>query len=422
MRQIFILSLISLTWLGIPTVDGNHFLESGDVVTMIKSEFPLTKHDALTLDELNTLRRLIADGYIGNILKGLEKFIIAAGKVVAFIEDSIEKAWDAITLVYTKVSSFEGWGELAVQTGNIIMDVALRIEDGVTELAEGFIDFASDVGGAISDFFGKRRRRNKDINNPLGHSGNSLDFRYNTTNIPQEETEFHMPSNTLGPAADMNILVWNRRLAQLASIKRNLFHDGQRDTVYEGKKYRMFKFGGYLEYIIGNFLGKVISGFFKWAKVAYYACYLILSGIDAPIFNKAAIEDSIHEALYANSMEVGCVVAIPDSYCIIGPVKDRHDNMFYEPGKPASKCHYGSNSSLCTPPPSYFFALRDKYEGRLRPKISKFEIVDGFNASDNSTVDEFSVEWPDDDDASFGFSPLFFVILFLISIIFGLNN
>ena len=109
METLYFLNVYLLI-LGIPTVYGNHFLESGDVVTMIKSEFPLTKHDALTLDELNTLRRLIADGYIGNILKGLEKFIIAAGKVVAFIEDSIEKAWDAITLVYTKVSSFEGWG------------------------------------------------------------------------------------------------------------------------------------------------------------------------------------------------------------------------------------------------------------------------------------------------------------------------
>ncbi|EFP03833.1 hypothetical protein CRE_28707 [Caenorhabditis remanei] len=404
MRQIFILSLISLTWLGIPTVDGNHFLKSGDVVTMIKSEFPLTKHDALTLDELNTLRRLIADGYIKDILKGLESFIIAAGKVIGFFKNAAREAWGAIKKIYQTFESIEGWGNLAVHTGNIIMD------------------FASDVGGAISDLFGKRRRRNKDINTPLGHSGNSLDFRYNTTNIPKEETVFRMPRKTLGPAADMNILVWNRRLSQLASIKRNLFHDGQRDTIYEGKKYRMFKFGGYLEYIIGNFLGKVISEFFKWAKVGYYACYLILSGIDAPIFDKAAIEDSIHEALYANSMEVGCVVAIPDSYCIIGPVKDRSDNMFYEPGNPASKCHYGSNSSLCTPPPSYFFALRDKYEGRLRPKISKFEIVDGFNASDNSTVDEFSVEWPADDDTSFGFSPLFFVILFLISIICGLNN
>ena len=38
------------------------------------------------------------------------------------------------------------------------------------------------------------------------------------------------------------------------------------------------------------------------AKVAYYACYLILSGIDAPIFNKAAIEDSIHEVCVDESL------------------------------------------------------------------------------------------------------------------------
>ncbi|CAO4372113.1 unnamed protein product [Caenorhabditis nigoni] len=391
--------------------------KNNHVKEMITSEFPLTKHDMMMLDELNSMRGLIASGEIAKAVEKIEAIIKAIGEVVAFVTGGIVKAWNEITKFVNVVTEKikEGWDKFSVFTSNIIMNAAQSIEDAFVDLGTNIADAFSDFGNSLTNFFGrKRRRRHASGKN---HSGSGINLNLHDSDMP-EKFESGRPNRTLGPASDMNILTWNRRLAQLAAVSQDLFDRGQRTINYEGKEYRMFSHGGFLDYIVHNFLGKVISKLFSAAKLGYYACYLIFSGIDAPVYNKEAIKDTIFEALYANSVEVGCVVGKPNSYCIIGPIKDRIDDYFYEHGQAATYCRYGANGNLCLPPPSYFFALRDKYERRLRPRISKYEIVDGFNASSNAT-DEFSVEWPEEDDSTNPtFSMISIILVLLAKILF----
>ncbi|PIC31264.1 hypothetical protein B9Z55_012021 [Caenorhabditis nigoni] len=289
-----------------------------NVREMITTEFPLTKHDMMMLDELNSMRGLIADGKIAVVVEGLGA-IIKIAKAIQWVFGGIAKAWEEISEFVNNVveNIKDGWDSFAVFTTNIIMNAAQSIEDAFVDLGTEIADAFSDFGNSITNFFGRKRRR-RHTSGKL-HSGSGINLNLRNEDFPENCTSGR-PNHTLGPASDMNVLTWNRRLAQLAAVNQDLFESGQRTINYEGKEYRMFKHGGFLDYIVHNFLGKFISSLFSAAKLGYYACYLIFSGIDAPVYDKKAIEDTIFEALYANSLEVGCVVGKPNSFCIIGPM------------------------------------------------------------------------------------------------------
>ncbi|CAL2040511.1 unnamed protein product [Caenorhabditis brenneri] len=379
-------------------------------VKLFKSEFPITKHDAMILDELNSIRNLVAGGSIADKVKFIEGIILLVNGV-KFVVKGIEKAAEEVVEFFGKtVNKAMEWGKDAlVNTADVLVDAALSIEDAISDLGNDIADIATDIGNAIGNFFsGKRKRRSTPLK---GHNGSGINMAVRNEDLLYGSS-FGIPKNTLGPVKNMNILTWNRRLAQLAAVSKTAYDSGNRTIEYNGKKYRMFSFGGYVEYIIANLLGEWIAKLFTMGKVAYYACYLVLCGIDTPIYDLDSVKDTIFEALDGSYVEVGCVVA-PSSFCVIGPIIEPRDEMLFELGEPTSGCHYGFDKSLCLPPPSYFFALRDKYEKRLRPKISKFEIVEGSDGYMNGS--EYSVQWPDEDDFS-NVSLSFIQIIFIVVI------
>ncbi|CAO4372107.1 unnamed protein product [Caenorhabditis nigoni] len=93
--------------------------------------------------------------------------------------------------------------------------------------------------------------------------------------------------------------------------------------------------------------------------------------------------------LFADRMEVGCFFTWPDTLCIIGPIGPSGSTGDLYKFKPSNdeitcaetECKYGCKNVLCLPSPDYFFAMREKYKKHLKPKIEKFEVVEGFDGS-----------------------------------------
>ncbi|CAL2033714.1 unnamed protein product [Caenorhabditis brenneri] len=340
--------------------------------------FQLPAGDQALLDEMNSVRRCIASGLFNDIfgkvvklfMDGLNIAFEGAGKAVLQLGELI-----GVDKLYEDAEMLVGWGKKLVSTDGVLGDIASNIED-----------FGVDVGNKISKTwdnakdetmkflrFGRKKR------NFVTDAWKRVEKGFNDFMGAIEQ-----PKNVFGPATDMNLLTWNRRLAQLAMVKKEeLFREKNplTEVEYEGKMYRVTKYGTLATYVIRNILGEKIARMFQELRVGYLACQMWF-GMSFPSHSEEETIHKTYEILFADRTEVGCYFTWPATFCLIGPLKTRV-GLMYDAGNTnedtCSKCKHGCTNSLCNPPPSYFYALRDKYLKHLRPKIEKFEVVEGFD-------------------------------------------
>ncbi|EGT40855.1 hypothetical protein CAEBREN_23790 [Caenorhabditis brenneri] len=330
-----------------------HLEEKRKNLTVSKKMFQLPAGDQALLDEMNTVRQYIAQGkfnsFFGIVLDLAYNLVdITFGIITDAGREAVKEISKALP-----IKELYDVTKMAFEWGNAGSKLVVKL------------NVLNDVGGW---FGGKRKRRG------VGdYLRKAVDF------VDEAISSLKKPENVFGPATNMNILTWNRRLAQFAMVKKKEIFDKRITEIeYDGKLYRVTKYGTLATYLIRHALGEKIVQMFKQVRIGYLACQMWF-GIDFPNYSEGKTIDETYEILFADRTEVGCYFTWPETFCLIGPLKTRVGYL-YEEGRTCSKCKYGNASvGLCDPPPSYFYALRDKYLKHLRPKIEKFEVVEGFD-------------------------------------------
>ncbi|CAI2352120.1 unnamed protein product [Caenorhabditis sp. 36 PRJEB53466] len=347
--------------------------------------FPLTNNEQVTLDELNSIRSLIGNGHIGRVLKVIKSIKGVGEAALSFLTGHGEKALDELKQMGGELAEnlkvdldakTRGWGSFAVNTSTALLDVA-DVSDiansGQQVISQGTGQVQQTISGAGSQISGSINTGIKSIPIPFGRKKrNIVNQAWDTVQTVTGAFNIKIPDNVLGPAANMEMLRWNRRLAQLAMLNIKEFEAGVREVEYQGRKYKMFEHGSLAEYIIANFLGKTIAQMFSTVQIGFVAVKLVLGGVDAPIANEKEVENKIYEAIFADRKELGCLVTAGASFCIIGPIGARV-GQFYESGETCTKCKTPCIQGMCRPPTDY--SLRDKFAGKLRPNADKFNEV-----------------------------------------------
>ncbi|KAF1755558.1 hypothetical protein GCK72_012008 [Caenorhabditis remanei] len=223
------------------------------------------------------------------------------------------------------------------------------------------------------------------------------------------------PENVFGKASNMNMLTWNRRLSQLAMTeKANIEKNDIKRIEYKGKIYRINKYGTLATYFISHALGGFIADMFQAIRVGYLACKLWFSKVKIPSPHENTTIGDTHEMLFADRTEVGCFFTWPDTICIIGPL-NATIGYLYEKGDTCSACKYGCTNNLCNPSPDYFYAMREKYQKHLNPKIEKFEVVEGFDGQPPVLGKNFMID-------SANYSNILMISILMVSLFLLLRN
>ncbi|PIC31255.1 hypothetical protein B9Z55_012015 [Caenorhabditis nigoni] len=337
-----------------------------------KKMFKLAAEEAAILDEINTIRQVVASGFCNNILEKIVTIMWDGAKAV--FQDLYNQALEVFDIIGSGLiavgDQIEGWGKALISSEGTLDEVGNSMKDAAVDVGKKASNAINDAGKKVGDFFGIGRRKKRFIRIP------GMDY-------------FDKPENTFGPATNMNMMTYNRRLAQLAMTLENAKQN--RTVMYEGKLYRVTKYGTIATYVVSKFGGATIVGLFKIVRIGYLACKMWFTKTKVPLANDASAYDTTLEMLFADRSEVGCFFTFPDSFCVVGPIEPGKEYL-YESGTKCSSCKHGCvpgkqqdsylkdlSNSLCNPPPSYFYAMREKYKDHLRKKIEKFEIVEGFD-------------------------------------------
>uniref|UniRef100_A0A8R1HW41 Uncharacterized protein n=1 Tax=Caenorhabditis japonica TaxID=281687 RepID=A0A8R1HW41_CAEJA len=357
------------------TKDNNGIPQEPAYVNELK--FPPSASDIKLLDELNMIRTIVATGVIAYAMDvaqesdtehDLDYFYEAMPHYnLTYNETAIANETTTNTTITangtTTGNATSGWVQLkewgyAYYSTSQVLQNEQEWHPGEMDsrsLDLAFQNYMNRLDGVSDRDQSPKFRKKRFIHDILDTIGNA----FNKIKNAIANALFKIPKKVLGPASNMHMLKWNRRLAQLAILRHDAYERGQREIEYEGKTYRMFKYGSLLQYIIENVVDNIgvdIRFIFKIVNVGILAVTLILSGVDAPITHLSQVEDSSYEALFADRYELGCFQGY---YCIIGPITNRTGN-FYNPGKPCTRCETTCSKGLCHPPPDY--SLHEKYE------------------------------------------------------------
>ncbi|CAL2037217.1 unnamed protein product [Caenorhabditis brenneri] len=374
--------------------------------------FTLPKADLAMLDELNTMRSLIAEGFFNDPLKNILKIgLKVIGKVMVDIGKGLRdygaQLVQELSGIGVRVFKFAehifDWGEIGVNSEKVFNGLGDLAKEGWGSVEKT----TDDMTKSLTDFLkGKKRRRKRYFDTIVPDATKFIDDVIDV---------FKKPKNVFGPATNMNMLTYNRRLSQLAMAnKKSIENDKLREITYDGKIYRVNKYGTLATYFISNTMGDFLTSLFSILRVGYLACKLWFEKIDIPNQKVADTIDKTHEMLFADRTEVGCFFTWPNTICIIGPLKDE-TGYLYKEGSTCSDCKYGCSNSTCNPSPEYFIKMRERYKKHLRPKIEKFEVVEGFDGRAPFLGKNFMIDSSDH-------SNVLIVSIVSVSLIFLIRN
>ncbi|CAO4372108.1 unnamed protein product [Caenorhabditis nigoni] len=266
-----------------------HSEELEDTLKSVTNEmFSLSAADEELLDEINRMRSLIASGFFNDPFKNILKFIFEGAKQL--VDIGVGAAKDVAVALANQLHKWGeiavGWASDAIKSLDTLKEAGKEIgkgfENAGNAVADGIGGLAKSVGGGL---FGRRRKR---------FFGPVIDYAKKKFDDITKTLE--KPKNTFGAASNMNMLVWNRRLAQLAMVKKKDCKEKEVTVVtYEGKQYRMLKYGTLATYVITNTLGSTIAKLFTTLRTAYLACKLWFAEVNVPIQKNEHVLHKTHE-------------------------------------------------------------------------------------------------------------------------------